>query len=216
MLKRYLNQSLFLVSYLFLYQLNSCFSLYSQNTLPILEHHNLYEGPQNLTFVWVNQNPLYGSWLMEHSFNGLEWNTIQTYKNSQNLYFHRLPKNLYGFIRLRWVNQNDTTTITVHNLNDTQKKGLFACYDEENCKISLGYQIPFQTDLLLRFYNSIGEEITTSFLYHQPNQLNFWNFEPTCLKKDIYLLRLVDALTKEILLDFRLPILYDSLEKKSN
>ncbi len=211
-----LNKKLLSYFYLFVFQWIAFFSIYSQNHLPILEHHNLYENPQNLTFVWVNQNLLNGSWLLEHSFNGLDWNFINTYSNNQNLYFQRLPKNLYGFIRLRWVNPYDTTTITVHNLNYTQKKGLFACYDLENCKILIGYQIPYQTDLLLRFYNSIGEEINTAFLYHQSHELNFWNFEPSCFKKDIYLVRLVDALTKEILLDFRLPILYDSLEKKSN
>lgn len=189
---------------------------FSQNCLPVLEHHNLYETKNQYVFVWLNQNTLNGSWIIEHSFNGLNWNILNRIKTSSSIYYYNLSKNLYGFIRLRWNAQKDTTTLIVHNLNHANSKGLFASYDEKNCKILIGYQVPYQTDLLLRLYNSTGEEIATHFLYHTPNEIYFWNFEPQNLKKDIYLVRLVDALTKEILSDYRLPILYDLPEKKPN
>ncbi len=187
------------------------------NPLPQLEYHKIYENNQHYTFIWIAQNSSNsGNWLVEHSFKGLEWKILQSFLNNQNLYQYSFPKNLYGFIRLRWIKHQDTTTLAVHNLNHTVKKGLFAYYDEEFCKVSIGYQISFQTDLLLRFYNSIGEELNTHFLYHHANELHFWNFEPQCLKKDIYLVRIIDALTKEIIADYRLPILYEATEKKPN
>lgn len=188
----------------------------AQNVLPVLEHHNLYESSHSLTFVWVHQDRLEGSWILEHSYNGLNWSVLEQNSHQRYIFYRRLPKSLYGFIRLRWASSRDTTTLAVHSLNRTQKKGLFACYDHEYCKVTMGYQVPYETDLLLRFYNSIGEEIATHFLHHKPNELYFWNFEPPLLKKDIYLVRLVDALSREVLFDFRLPILYDLFEKIPN
>ncbi|GIV44115.1 MAG: hypothetical protein KatS3mg035_1238 [Bacteroidia bacterium] len=214
-LKRLKHHGSFL-TYVWIIMLFSFRFLNAQNTLPVLEHHSLYESNHSLAFVWVNQRKLEGSWILEHSYNGLDWNILEQNFYQQYIFYYQLPKKLYGFIRLRWASYHDTTTIAIHNLNHTQKKGLFACYDYEHCKVAMGYQIHYETDLLLRFYNSVGEEIATHFLYYKPNDLYFWNFEPPFLKKDIYLVRLIDALSKEILFDFRLPILYDSFEKVSN
>ncbi len=205
------------ISLLILIFLIKPISLSSQKLLPVLTYHNLHETNNHYIFVWIPQNNNnHGKWLLEHSYNGLDWKILLNLNPNQNLYHYALPKNIYGLVRLRWMCSQDTSTLIVHNLNHTQNHGLFAYYDKTHCKVSIGYQLHYNTDLLLRFYNSIGEELATHFLYYSPKELHFWNFEPPNLKNDIYLVRLVDALSKKVLADFRLPIFYDSIEKKSN
>jgi len=208
-----------LLPVLFSTQLSSSLFFIAHAQNPVLEYQQLYETHSHYSLIWIAQNnQLHGSWLVEHSNDGLQWSFCKKFHNHELYFYHNFHKNLYGFIRIRWFNDSsyDTTTLAVLSFNHAKKKGLFASYDSLNCKITLGYQIPKHTDLLMRMYNSIGEEVATYFLYHKENELHFWNFELEYIKKDIYLVRIIDALTKEIIADYRLKIPYDAFEKKPN
>jgi len=190
------------------------FNTYSQ--LPVLDYHNLFETSNEYLLVWTSSFSKSGRWLVEHSPDGLQWQTLKSYENQSNFFSCSISKNLYGFLRLRWSFLRDTTTLIVYSFKQSVHKGIVAYYDYEHCKVTIGYQFPAQTDLLLRFYNSIGEELATHFLFHQENQFHFWNFEPEGLKKDVYLVRLVDALANQVIDDFRLVISYVPSKKKPN
>lgn len=141
--------------------------------------------------------------MVEHSRDGWVWQSIKTISEG-DLHQVSLPLAWYGRVRIRWTQGKDTTTLRVIHMQYPEQEAMVVSYDADICKILLYYQASRNTDLLLRMYNSAGEEIHTFFLPLVPNEILSFNFEIPALEKDIYLLRLIDALSREIISECRL------------